>query len=389
MSSRNTSPNSSSRTRGDSRVCLIFLAFASFAQAQITGHVTDASTRQPLEGATIRLLNGSDAAPVKTGPDGSYAFSGIRPGTFLLGVSHPGHLPLPNDQAGIQMDRLKPGEQLTRDFVLTPACSITVHLDDIDSGKSVGHITLHLTRPGTTTRGVRFDYVKGVTSDANGDVVFRDLGSGRFLLWAEPQAREFDPAKPSPKRGFGESFYPGVPREDMAVPLTLAPGEQRTLDWRLQPRDLHRVTGTISADEQLELFVIQGGRTLIHGFLPRGGPFEIGGLYEGPWRILFRTASKTFGALDVNLTDRDLEDQKFSLQPAASLKVSVRISESDAPAPPNLALRLEPTLPDPRFEPVYTRFAATDLPPGQYYVALDGLPATHALTGISANRIES
>src|SRR5689334_20450840 len=75
---------------------LLLAALHSFAFTQslaISGKINDAAGA-PIEAATISLLNASDSSLVKielSDASGKFEFSGVRSGSFLLGVSALGH----------------------------------------------------------------------------------------------------------------------------------------------------------------------------------------------------------------------------------------------------------------------------------------------------------
>lgn len=73
-------------------VCALICSYVSFAQHRVSGYVyTDKST--PAENATVSLLRAKDSALVKTAlpaKDGLFEFEHIKPGTYLVAVSHAG-----------------------------------------------------------------------------------------------------------------------------------------------------------------------------------------------------------------------------------------------------------------------------------------------------------
>ena len=70
-------------------LCLLIPALA-FAQADIAGKVTDASTKGPLIGATVQIEGTTMGAA--TGPDGTFNIANVPAGTHRLRVSFIGYL---------------------------------------------------------------------------------------------------------------------------------------------------------------------------------------------------------------------------------------------------------------------------------------------------------
>ncbi len=62
--------------------------------------------------------------------------------------------------------------------------------------------------------------------------------------------------------GYGPTWFPNVPRMDMAAPVTLAGGENRALELRIQKRELHRIAGSLEgpAGVAIEVAELTGAR---------------------------------------------------------------------------------------------------------------------------------
>ncbi|HEX2534288.1 MAG TPA: outer membrane beta-barrel protein [Chitinophagaceae bacterium] len=75
-------------------IAACLLSTAAFAQ-QISGTVRD-NTGNPVNGATVSLLRGKDSTVLKLSvtKEGAYQFSDPKPGTYLIGVSYVGYVPV-------------------------------------------------------------------------------------------------------------------------------------------------------------------------------------------------------------------------------------------------------------------------------------------------------
>jgi len=72
-----------------------FLVAAAFAQ-QVSGNVKDQQGKA-LSNSTVSLLNAKDSSVVKlaaSNNNGSYTFNGIKPGNYMIGISHVGYAPV-------------------------------------------------------------------------------------------------------------------------------------------------------------------------------------------------------------------------------------------------------------------------------------------------------
>ncbi len=85
---------------------------AGTAPARLEGTVTDATTSDPIPGAQVAI----DALGLATttGPDGTYAFPSVTPGTYTVEARFTGY------QTGSAEVTLADGETVTQDFALTP-----------------------------------------------------------------------------------------------------------------------------------------------------------------------------------------------------------------------------------------------------------------------------
>lgn len=72
-------------------LCLVFWLWAPALQAQVSGRVMDAVTREPVPHATVLLQNDEAVRSTGTAVDGRYSFSGAFAGEYRLRVQHPGY----------------------------------------------------------------------------------------------------------------------------------------------------------------------------------------------------------------------------------------------------------------------------------------------------------
>jgi hypothetical protein len=115
-------------------------------QGWLTGEVTDASSGDPLEGATVTALGGGGGAQVVTGPDGVYTMTLIA-GTYDVSAEMMGYAP--ETASGVLVEA---GLTTVQDFALEPAPVIRVEpaalAAILEPGEVVTH-TLWITNEGT------------------------------------------------------------------------------------------------------------------------------------------------------------------------------------------------------------------------------------------------
>ena len=201
--------------------------------ATLSGKVIDALTHHPIPAARIFCM-GSSATSDENG-----AWS-IR----ISPASRDADRSLTVTKKGYDAFEVKPGESKTLDIELSPGAHISGHLVDRDTGKPVAGFFVIAHREASARR------FGSKASGADGSFAMEaDLPSGQYLLEIVSKETKTD------RIGYGRSWYPGVARVEMAIPVTLSAGENRDVEIHLQKRELHHIAGTIQAPEG------EGGRT--------------------------------------------------------------------------------------------------------------------------------
>ncbi|GLW80517.1 SdrD B-like domain-containing protein [Actinokineospora globicatena] len=218
--------------------------FGELTASSISGLVTDdASTPNPLPGVTVTLTGVDDLGvtitpiPVVTGPDGTYEFTGLRPGTYTLAESQPngygqgtsaaglegGNDTLPNFITGIDLD---PNKSITDyNFVdaLTSIEGVVFQDNNRNGSQQVGEpgisdVVLHLT--GTDVNGLTVNV--SATSKGDGSYLFPELVAGTYSL-TEEQPDNYNDGPDTPGNSGGATSG-----SDTITPITLVAGENAT-----------------------------------------------------------------------------------------------------------------------------------------------------------------
>jgi hypothetical protein len=367
------------------------------AEITISGRITDALTHQPVAGANV-LYGGAQAATDATGAYSVHVKTTGHLGFFV--ISKTGYVPLmtllEKTRAGVA-----PGSSQTRDFELIPPAIISGRLVDRDSGEPLAGFTVSAATHGNQSLRT------GPRTGPNGTFTFTNLNPEDYILeFIPPASGKVASGDPKPAEpDYGRSWFPGVPREDMAVPVTVTAGEKRQLEIRLQKRELHHVAGLIeipqSTEADLENDVItirvaagrRPGRPIIEGELSKTGPFHIDGLDEGSY-TLSATTKTTYASRKIDITDRNIDDVKIVMRPFISVRVAVTVAEDKAAVPPDFSLGLRPLLPSTAAD-VFTHLE--DIPPGEYWpvpitrpqyavasVSFNGRPVVHTTIDLEA-----
>jgi len=381
---------------------LIFVGLClaqSGGEATLSGRITDAATHQPIEGAAISSRGGRGAKPASAVSDASGAYSMRLPAAerVSLEISKEGYSTLDLRSTDSTEVRLKAGGSETRNFELSRPGSLSGHLVDRDSGKPLQGFYIHAIRwYAGLENSTGFRYPAFPTG-ADGAFSIANLPPASYVMVVDPPmgGKIRVPEKDQEKKdeaGYGPTWYPGVPRPEMASPVVIGYGEDRRIDMQLRKHDMLHIAGTVDVPENMKNYPVtftlvteeKGRPTGAEGQIPRAGPFRIDGLEEGSYRVLvahqnIHGANLGYGGKAVTLAGHSVDDLKIELRPGVSLRVEVKMAEEKAEAPRNfyfVPLSLDGWGPmddgDPPGSPA--RMTRTGLPPGRYNLATMQIP---------------
>jgi hypothetical protein len=436
------------------RPAMVLLVFAQgLLQAQITakvtGKVTDALTHQPIQNVHVAGSIGSQYVGALTGPDGSYTLDDLPAGSLNLTVNLDGYrliIWVSDKSAQIQV---APGDVVTRDFVLHPLGRIYGKLVDRDSGDPI---------EGHTVFAMRKEYLPGHVSfegnaadEKRGEFNIRNLEPGDYLIAIDSAneatiaissaalstnpavttdaalstnpaaalstnpaaALSTNPAAaaPSPKKYYGQRWYPDVPRSDMATLIHLAEGETRSVHISLQSRETHSLSGTVVVSgaaprefvQQPVSFAFRPSDSSVAAprpasQMPAPGPFRVDNIAPGTYWLAV-TAGKPPNQLTgdylVEIADHDVDGFKAVLAPEAGVTGEFRMLEKDAKLPDKLrvfmvhvsgwlvilehGMLIGGNMPVLGAAAQAGKFRQDSIRPGEYWPVLAGLPEGYAV----------
>ncbi len=374
------------------RPWLVFLALcgACFGQtvATVSGRVTDSLTHQPVVGASVTFCCGRSAARVTTDASGAFLMK-VQPDGTLSSVQivKQGYARTPVFR---KVD-VHAGESVVQEYELTPAGEISGRLRDRDSGRPLaGFVAILSSRGGGTWH---------VTSRPDGSFRFEDITDGEYTLEIDSPAVEriFSGDEKPRATGYGRTWFPDVPRPEMAVPISLAVGEKREIEIKLAKRELPHISGEFEVPKGAEedeigiKLVAPGARfPVVEGQIEKAGRFRIEGLDPGSYTLVASTipvggVGHLYTTWTFEVTDHDIEDRKLAMQPGVSARARLHMEEDGAPAPAGVRFGLRPFAPgrtsqrgdeDPLFIP--------DFAPGEYWLNTI-VPKGYAVVSASCN----
>jgi protocatechuate 3,4-dioxygenase beta subunit len=227
--------------------------------ARVSGVVSAADSGRPLEGALVELTHDSPGKSNKlqatTGPDGSFEFTNLAAGTFILAAGAPRY-----DQATYRRSQaanapvrhtLEAGQQVTASIVLLRLGSISGRIFDPfgDPVPGIGVFALEKRDVAGNLRLVRAGRLSPPRlTDDLGQFRLSGLTAGEYYvlalsggLTASPSFNIF-----AEVGGFLPTYYPGTPSVADARRVPLGVGQDVSgLTLTVIPSTMYRVSGTV------------------------------------------------------------------------------------------------------------------------------------------------
>jgi protocatechuate 3,4-dioxygenase beta subunit len=300
--------------------------------ARVSGRVVAAQTGLPLRRAQVTAFTteGQARRVATTDAEGRYEFLELPAGRFSIAASKAGYV---QQQFG-QRRPFEPGTPVTVangetveriDFTLAIGSVITVRLTD-DFGEPLAGAQVQVQRFQYAPDGQRrLTMAQGgmpgfmSATDDRGEIRIYGLSPGEYVISASVRNNGLPrAANPSDADdGFPPTFYPGTISVAEAQPISVAAGEERSVQFSMVAARLSRISGTVLTSEgrpaagaQLIVVTRQGGAG--RSFPGSGGPvaadgsFSISGIAPGDHSIEVRSQGREGGA-----------DSEFASMPVA------------------------------------------------------------------------
>lgn len=315
--------------------------------ASIHGRVIDAHSGEPIEGAEVRLVDTTIETETKefrgrtvatrqfarssktlSGNDGSYAFDGIRDGTYRLFVTHRMFLPSCRGPALVrsQCDVITIAtDQRISDATmsLSPGGIIRGRILDKD-GRPIEGATIKPEFSDPLTQSAN-----SVMSGADGRFEIRSLPPGQALVRIDPPG-----GQPAWHRVM---YYPGVHARDEAQPVTTEAGKIVEIEISLRDIPTATIRTTLSGPEGFRLqkmtLANPDSRLLRSMAVGADGAASIADLDEGRY-VIAATAtrgSETLAAYQLIIVGVGDYDVPIDLKPTATVTGRVVVDRGGVP----------------------------------------------------------
>ena len=259
---------------------------------ELRGKVVNRVTGEPVSGALVQIP-GQKAQ--FTGPDGTFAFTDLLPGSYSLSARKPGFF----DELESLRPALTPrssGESEQVILKLTPEAIIYGEVKGED-GQPLEGVTVRALH-GQVQNGQRQSIPAGnAVTDDQGSFRLAGLRPGRYYLsfplinngsWSTTYRLR---SRKNEERGYGVQFYPGVPDLKSATALEIRAGAQVHIAQTLSPQRLFDVEGVVhGADPEsgfnLMLMNTEGDSVQNDVRInPKTGQFQIRGVPTGAYLL--------------------------------------------------------------------------------------------------------
>jgi hypothetical protein len=410
---------------------------------RITGTVVDAVTNQPIAKVHVGSVTGDPSsntfAGTLTQADGAYTLENVPAGLVRITLNLEGYKFIADPPGREPGFRLSAGETVRRDYVLRRRGRIYGHLTDRETGEPItGHLVIAARTEARQAYPAQTAYLEFPASQKGAEFEIPELDAGLYYIKIESNAQptfvfseEASPKRP-PEKVYGESWYPGVARLELAAPIRLAESESRAVDIALASRDTHSLSGVVRAphemaEQPLTLILQRNGLNGGVAAMPAPGGFRIDNLPPGSYRLyafggappdgssnlrdyvisLNNSANRppavnAVGSAQFEIDDRDINNFKVTVGPYAGVAGEVRMLEEDAKLPAAFGVLLVPSgpssadeIPPPpgtimrnRLSPVTAGGFLQDwLLPGSYWPRANNLPEGYAVAQILAGGV--
>lgn len=341
----------------------------------VSGRATNSLTGEPIRKVQLHLTPDTEGSPdadsndsnrpayfASSGPDGSFQFTGIEPGSYSLSADHLGFL---NATYGAKDRRdtgatlsLQPGQSINQlSLALTPEAVLTGRVVDSD-GDPVSQVMVALKSQTWTNGKPEYqDRSQGFTDD-RGEFRIFNVEAGKYILSAQ-RHQQFMPTGQSDARDqitFVQTFYPGTTSPKSASPIHLKAGQEiADIELHLLSMQAFHVRGRVAGASPAELGSHRAFVTLrsedsswwvSQRFQPldKDGTFDIAGVAPGSYRLVLNRSGErrrqNFGSQPVTVTSQDVNDIVVNVSSGAPIHGQVRVSGT----PPSGAKPWNPAL---------------------------------------------
>jgi len=396
-------------------VLVVVLAFGQLTRqaTTISGRVLDASSNEPLAGATVLMAlidappGTSAPVPVVTNDRGEFSFVDLPAGRYSLWARKPRYLSLSYGQRpgsglpGVSV-MLTAGQPVKDVVIRLPLASVIAGMitdarGEPAQGETVQVLRLEWRNGERGARALATD-----TVDDRGHYRIPNLPPGDYLVVAHVSAT--GSVRPAP------TYYPGTPVPTLAIPITLGVSEERAgVNVQTSAMVLSTVTGTIAREDGRPVRNTRIAATqqvsALRGFFSQttystaDGRFRIDNLPPGRHELLAReepnnAASGLWATAEVIADGNPIKDVVLVLREGETVSGKL-VVEGTKPLTFNAQLTLSPLDRDPSNSASFSarpdpegRFSMTGVLPGRYVLIASDVSAGYLIRSVQLDGAE-
>jgi len=293
---------------------------------------------------------------VLTDLSGRFRIDNVTPGSYAIFATAQGYIAkIPDDSLDPPPDNavsVSDG-QAVKDFPLrlVPFGAISGRVLD-ENGDPI---------PGAAVEALRYAYsryrkvwrtVQTATTNDRGEYRLFNLAPGRWYL----EVTRYLGIPPVPGRvhstvveeGYPATFYPGVTQPSAAGAIEVAPNtDLREVDFRLHRTRVYHLRGTSAPGASVYAYRCAEDRVSFASLKTSpSGAFDFKGLAPGCYWLASELAGQpklVSQARQLNITDCDIDDVTFRLEPAFSIQGTILVEEGSMDKLRSARIVLEPT----------------------------------------------
>jgi len=307
---------------------------------KVEGTVINAISGHPIPRALVQWNGQSGQVAVLSGPGGEFAFEGVPEGRAQFLVQKPGYFQGRGGNFNPRSILLTVGPDSTRlAMKLTPEAVVFGRVLGKD-GEPVEGATVRIEKAGAGSssryRGVP---QRDGRTDEDGNFRIPELPPGQYVVAVEAGnvgRRILGSQSSSENEAYPPVvYYPSADEETNAQPVNLVAGQHLEINFSITPRPAYKVSGTVSASEDLKkiappFFVeprVQALLRRVDEFDPQTGSFAFRNVPTGTHTLRLSAADEAGNQAILNRrinVHKDVVGLRLAISPGIEVPVHVR-----------------------------------------------------------------
>ena len=317
----------------------------------LRGKVVNSVDGTPIRGALVQL-NGPAKAQVLSGNDGSFAFSKLAGGDFVVSARKPGYFATElGEPLGAVVERVRV-DAITRELSLLLIPEGVIHGKIVDEqGEPIEGLEVQARPKFGRNSQMNTSADRTATTNEAGEYRIAGLTAGSYYLLETAKSGRGNEAMLTTvrrmKSGVPINYYPGVLEAAQAAAIRVLPGTSQQIDWRIAHQPLYRVSGRVQAkgggaNLLVGLVSSYSDQNFMLGLTGPDGSFVFPGVAPGEYAVaaleaLNEEAAKVQMAVKMITVKANVQDLVLQVFPGTRIPVRFREEYTHKSSPEALA----------------------------------------------------